>query len=165
MNSDGEIADGLRDNARLVKYNSDNDALYKDGTKYPVLEKATKSTRKVTWDGNDYYIDSSTVVFRALNSKVELDPEVISWDNFKDLVLTGDTNIDNQAFVFGDHGKTAKAIVFVNKGFEVQLTMNYYGVVTDKWRSGGDDWVEVDVFDAGKEETAKRWRSGSWSIG
>lgn len=154
VNADGEIADGLRDNKKLVVYDGEGQAFSNEGrtAQYPKLEKKSKDTRLVTLDGvGSFYIDSSTVVFRAVDSDGELDPEIIAWDSFKDLKLDK-TEIANQAFVFGTVGKTAKAIVFVNKAFEGTTEDEYYGVVTDKWRSGGDDWVEVDVFDGEKTE-------------
>ncbi|HHV75737.1 MAG TPA: S-layer homology domain-containing protein [Thermoanaerobacterium sp.] len=114
--------------------------------------KKEKDDDFVLLDGSKkYYIDSNTVVMRAVNSKGELDPEVLAWEDFKDLVL-GDSAA-NDAIIFGDVGKDAKAIIFVNANFKGTSEDWYYGVVTDKpWKSGGDWHAEIDVFGEGTQE-------------
>jgi len=101
--------------------------------------------------GSKYYIDSKTVVMRAVNSKGELDPEVLAWEDFKDLIL--DNEVANLAVVFGEAGKDAKAIIFVDAKFAGSSDDTYYGVVTDKpWKAGGDWYAEIDVFEKGVVE-------------
>jgi len=113
--------------------------------------KAKKDDSFVTiGSGSDkYYIDSKTVVMRAVSSsKKELDPEVLKWEDFKDLILTNE--VANKAVVFGEANKDAKAIIFVDSRFAGTTEDTYYGVVTDKpWKADGDWYAEIDVFEKG----------------
>jgi hypothetical protein len=97
-----------------------------------------------------FYVDEDTVIMRALDGK-ELDPEVISWDDFKDLDI--DPTKDNSyAVVFGEKGKTADLIVFVDYDFQGYGADDYFGVVLDDpYRSGGKWKVDVNVFGSGKQ--------------
>jgi len=175
LDADGEIAEtsgdvGVRAAKPVVYVFDDPDYVAQEetaGTPYEHVIKAKKGDRTITWGsgGSKYYIDQDTVVIRTVNSKGELDPEVIAWDDFKDLVLVdnAENEVKNQAVVFGEVGKAAKAIFFVNKAFAGAQDDVYYGIVTDTWRADAKNWVEVDVFDEGKVEYVVN--TGSFSKG
>jgi len=115
--------------------------------------KAEKGDRFIKLDNNDakkYYIDSKTIIMRAIKSttKLELDPTLVKWDDFKDLVLENDP--ENMAVVFGEAGKDAKAIIFVHADFAGVTDDTYYGVISDTpGKKGGDWYAEIDTFEEG----------------
>ncbi|MDK2925853.1 MAG: hypothetical protein PWQ41_1627 [Bacillota bacterium] len=160
LNADGEIAESKDDVGILyaVSVTTASPTTVANGV-YELTASAKVDFGKVDKDKDDdyimldgtkkYYIDSSTVIMRAVNSKGELDPEVLAWEDFKDLALDG-TKPENAAIVFGDADKDAKAIIFVDASFKGTTEDEYYGVVTDNpWKSGGNWYAEIDVFGQG----------------
>jgi len=109
-----------------------------------------KDSTKIVVGNKPYYTTSSTVIMRAVNKDGELDPEVISWDTFKDLTLD-EAEAKNYAVVVGERGKTAKAIVFTAAAFEAEGKDTFYAVaLSDDYRSGGKYRAEFDVYGEGE---------------
>ncbi len=156
LNSDGEIADG-----EIELYNDQGEKIdagvgenVEDVTALDAAKKKADKKYIDEMSGNDvaatYFIGSGTVLMKALDDD-ELDPELVDYDNLISMDYTG--GIDKEVIVFGEKGKTAKFMVFLDPEFEGTKDDVYFGVVTDDpWKVGKDWFVEVDVFDGKKEE-------------
>ncbi len=149
LNSDGEIA---KDSVTVIAGNGNvdfgNGAL---GTKTKVTKRAD---RKYVEAGSDiYYINSDTVIMKALNRDsggVELDPEVIDYKTLVDMAVAKNVG---DAIVFGEKGRTADMIVFLDKDFEGRRDDVYFGVVTDDpvMLSRNNWFAEIDVYGDGRD--------------
>lgn len=102
-------------------------------------------------NGGTYFIGSGTVIMKALDkdgSKDELDPEVIDYDTLVDMGFD-----DEEVLIFGEEGKTANMIVFLNPEFEGTKDDVFFGVVVDNpWKVGSNWFAEIDVFGEGKDD-------------
>lgn len=152
--SEGNV--GVKNAVSVSKANPTEDDIVKLDEQTSNVYKGQVVKAKKDWSyitigdgGAKYYIDSKTVVMRAVSKDKELDPELIKWEDFKDLVLNKDETT-NMAVVFGEPNKDAKAIIFVDAGFVGTTDDTYYGVMTDKpWKEDGDWYAEIDVFEEG----------------
>ncbi len=139
LNSDGDIAKGSLE-------------LLKDD------DKVTKAAnRKYLVGDDDYFIASGTVIMKALDSKGELDPKVMNYESLIDMAITKKYGAGNNegasVLLFGEAGKNAKMIVFLDKNFEGSKDDVYFGVVTDEpWKVGKNWFAEMDIFGEGKGE-------------
>jgi hypothetical protein len=146
LNRDGEISD------------TDFDAFVIDGT------EATDATKDkyvgIVEKGDDrtyfnigtdrFYVSKSTIIISAIKDN-ELDPAVISYDDFVSMSI--DNVPTSKAVVFGEVGKNAKMIVFTEDGFKGAKETYYFGVVTDNpWVGRKATTVEVNVAGTGKAE-------------
>lgn len=158
LNSDGEIADGS------IK------VITEDGNKYPTgaeAPEAVKTAVKKTADrkyveagGDIYYINADTVVMKAFvkdGGAKTLEPEVIDYKTLVDMAVS--TSVGD-AIIFGDKGRTANMIVFLNEGFEGRRDDVYFGIaVDDPWKFTKDWYAEIEVFGYGKDEYRLKSRS------
>jgi hypothetical protein len=142
LNRDGEIAEGTLDTVTVTDESAPGEiSLFKDAKKAYFTDDAD----------NVYYVSEDTIIMAALKDG-ELDPSVISYDDFVAMEVDGD-NEDNTAVVFGDPGKTAKLVVFLCDNFEGSKETYYFGVVTDDpWVGRKDITAQVHVAGEGKEE-------------
>jgi hypothetical protein len=156
LNSDNEIAE---DSIEIIaadedfkldfKYHYDGKTV--DGTVTNVTKRAD---RKYVDAGSDtYYIGTDTVIMKALDkdgSATELDPEVIDYETLVDMAISS----GQPAIIFGEEGRTAKMIAFLDPDFEGRKDDVYFGVVTDDpvMLSKNDWFAEIDVFGEGKDE-------------
>jgi len=132
------------------KVDADVDSKYNQYAGYLYKEDDQEFVNLGSSTGNKFYVDKDTVVIRTLDGE-ELDPEVIKWEDFKDLDIDGD-NDNSYAVVFGKVGKTADAIFFVQYDFQGWSADKYFAVVLDKpYYSGGDWKVDLDVFEVGEK--------------
>jgi hypothetical protein len=132
LNSDGEIAEGTLE--------------FEDVT--AIVTKAA-DRKYVVDDGDTYFVNSDTVLMKALDDEGELDPELVKYESLVSMSFTSNGN----AVIFGEEGKTAKMIVFTNKDFEGSKDDVYFGVVTDApWKVGTSWFAEMDIFGAGKAD-------------
>lgn len=77
-----------------------------------------------------------------------MDPSVITYDNFVSMSIDG-----SKAVVFGEPGKNAKLVVFLEDNFEGSKETFYFGVVTeDPWVGRKATTVEINVAGEGKTE-------------
>lgn len=98
---------------------------------------------------NVYYVSEDTIIMAALKDG-ELDPSVISYDDF--VAMEVDNEDNNKAVVIGDIGKTAKLVVFIGNNFEGSKDTYYFGIVTDDpWVGRKDITAQIDVAGEGKE--------------
>ncbi len=155
LNSDGEIAKGkiwaIDGASPVVKYPSGTDA--PKGNNF-AIKKAVD--RKFVEDGSQvFYVGADTVLIKALDkdgTTIELDPELLDYDKIVKMSF-GESTPREAAIIFGEEGKTAKMIVFLDSGFEGTKEDVYFGVVTDKAWKVGDDWfAAMDIFDEGKDD-------------
>jgi len=166
LNSDGEIDEGTLRGVEKVKADADTDdttynALFpkvedeivNDINVYDLTKKADKKyVYTVKNDGETgetedvrYYITKDTVIMRAMDDD-DLDPEIITYEDLVKIELK-----DDKAVVFGEEGKNAKFIVFIDSAFEGVKDDIYFGVVTDDpWKVGSNWKAEIDVFGEGK---------------
>jgi hypothetical protein len=155
LNSDGEIAEeSFKIRADSVKgEGGDFDVKYeKIAELQNIVLKKTKDKKFVTdtVEDEDYYINSGTVLMKALNDKNEIDPDLVDYEA---LVDTSFDNTIGKALIFGDAKKDADMIVFLHKDFVGTKDDVYFGVVTDDtWRVGDDWFAKVDVFGEGEDE-------------
>ncbi len=158
-----DLIDGLNDNETVfaIKYelNSDGDIAKESLELLEDEDNVTKAADRkyLVGDDDDYFIASSTVVMRALDSKGELDPDTIDYESLIDMAISkkygADGNKGASAIIYGEPGKNAKMIVFLDKNFEGSKEDVYFGVVTDDpWKVGKNWFAEVDVFGEGKGE-------------
>jgi uncharacterized protein YuzE len=152
LNSDREIADGsIEIIAAIDDGGFEFDFDYPDGKVDGTVTTVRKSADRkyVEGNGRTYYIGTDTVIMKALDDG-ELDPEVIDYDTLVDMAIA--TSV-GEAIIFGEPGRTAKMIVFLNENFEGRKDDVYFGVVTDApWKVGSDWFVEMDIFGEGKDE-------------
>ncbi|SKC58192.1 S-layer homology domain-containing protein [Maledivibacter halophilus] len=153
LNSDGEISDGEANIVELV-YAGDNLPAAAEGENYEIgdLTKSTDSDR-LDVQGHRYYISEDTVFMTALDSNSkdegELDPAVIDYEEIYENAIEG-----SRVLVFGDQGKDAEMIVFLDKDFEGADDDVYYGVVLDQWTTSDNDMAKIDVAGEGVNEYA-----------
>jgi hypothetical protein len=149
-----EIADGDLIVAIEYKLNSDGE-IAEDSVTLKISERDEISVikaadRKYVVAGSDtYYISSDTVVMRALDEDGELDPEVIDYDTLVDMSIAPAEDV----IIFGEKGKDADMIVFLDEEFKGRRDDVYFGVVIDDpWKIGSDWFAEMDIFGEGKGE-------------
>ncbi|ADL08886.1 hypothetical protein [Thermosediminibacter oceani] len=138
LNSDGEIAEDSIDPIVTVTGEDDADAI--SLTKEADKEYATAGSDR-------YYVSEDTVIMKALDEG-ELDPSVISYEDFVDMAFTG-----AKAVVIGEAGKDADMIVFIEDDFEGTKDDVYFGVVTDSpWKVGSNYVAKINVATEGEKE-------------
>jgi len=147
LNSDGEIAE---DSVEVYAVLDGEDINTGDITKGVVTVKKD-ADRKYVVNNDDstkiFYVGSGTVIVKALDDG-ELDPELIDYDALIDMEFAA---TEGEAIIFGDAGKTAKMIVFLDEDFEGSKDDVYFGVVTDRpWKVGKNWFAEMDIFGEGK---------------
>jgi hypothetical protein len=114
------------------------------------LVKKDKKAYFTDGDDNVYYVSEDTIIMAALKDG-ELDPSVISYDDF--VAMEVDNEDNNKAVVIGDIGKTAKLVVFIENNFEGSKDTYYFGIVTDDpWFGRKDITAQIDVAGEGKED-------------
>ena len=147
LNRDGEISD------------TDFDAFVIDGTteatdaakdKYVGMVEKGDDRTYFNIGTDRFYVSKSTIIISAIKDN-ELDPAVISYDDFVSMSI--DEVETSKAVVFGEVGKNAKMIVFTEGGFKGAKETYYFGVVTDNpWVGRRATTVEVNVAGEGKKE-------------
>jgi hypothetical protein len=145
LNRDGEIAEGTLDTVTVTDESATGAiSLFKDA-------KKAYFTNGDAPGADVYYVSKDTIIMAALRDG-ELDPVVISYDDFVAMEVDDEDN-NNTAVVFGDPGKTAKLVVFLCDNFEGSKETYYFGVVTDDpWVGRKDITAQVHVAGEGKEE-------------
>jgi len=139
-----------------IKYSLTSDGeIAEDPVKEMTTVDITKEADRkyVVSGGTTYYINSDTVIMKALDKDgdvIEIDPEVIEYDTLVDMGIESAT----PAIVITDtSGNTAKLIVFTDPTFEGSKDDIFFGVVVDKpWKVGSNWFAEVDVFEEGKAD-------------
>lgn len=143
-------------NVVAIKYSLTSDGeIAEDPMKEDTIVNITKEADRkyVVSGGTTYYINSDTVIMKALDKDgdvIEIDPEVIEYDTLVDMGIESAT----PAIVITDtSGNTAKLIVFTDPAFEGSKDDIFFGVVVDKpWKVGSNWFAEVDVFEEGKAD-------------
>lgn len=151
-----EFLDGKDEFFRVVSYKLDSDSnmaegkLKEDGIKYTLRKDADK--KYVESRNTRFYFTKDTVIMKAVDDRGKVDPEVIRYEDFIKMKFNADEN-KTKAYVFGEKGKNAEFIVFINKGYDAYKKDIYFGIVTDDpWKVGSDWKVEMDIFGEGVVE-------------
>jgi hypothetical protein len=165
VNRDGEISDD-KENGKYVDFNYvkvKNETATK-GTDFEEIvdinvdvkvdkedDKAFFTAVNAAGASTKYYVSKDTIIMSAKKDG-ELDPSVITYDNFVSMSI--DKSKDkSKAVVFGEPGKNAKLVVFLEDNFEGSKETFYFGVVTgDTWVGRKATTVEINVAGEGKTE-------------
>jgi len=135
LNSDGEIDEAF-DAAEDFKTTGDAFELIKDA-----------DSNRIELDGSRYYIDEDTILIDALDG-TDLDPALVDYDD----VYESKISTSLTAIVFGDEGKTADMIVFVDP-FTGDKDDTFYAVaLEDSFQAGDDLYAELAVYGEGNDE-------------
>lgn len=133
LNKDGEIAkDEFEVISKAITFNKvDKDKFATDGTD----------------GGNKYYLTKDTVILKALNSKGEIKPSVIGYDDI--IKKTIDENNEAIIGTVKDKGNDLAVVVFIDSDFDA-VDETEYGLVTGApIRVGKNYEVEIDMVGKG----------------
>jgi len=157
LNRDGEIAEEelksvIVEGEKVEKDEVEKAILGKDQHEGRVDKKEDKTYFKLH-GGEEFYISKSTVIMTAINKK-ELDPKVISYEDFVKMSISEDEdNGKSNAVVFGEEGKNAKLVVFLEDDFKGTKETYYFGIVQDDpWVGRRDTTAKIDVAGEGKKD-------------
>jgi hypothetical protein len=96
-----------------------------------------------------FYFNEKTTIMSTINSSGKLKPSTVSYDSLYSNTISA-ANDNSMAVVFGDPGKVASAIFFVQKGFKGVDEPYKYGVLTSDPLKDKNDWyAEIDVLGEG----------------